>query len=200
MTDRAKLRLVAAGIGAVVAAAVIVVGFWLGGAFEESNATDGSFVLDEPGIFDQPAADVNADAAGRPLPDTVLADADGVEHRLTDLEGRPAVVNFWFSRCVPCRRELADFATVDAEVGDRVRFVGVDPYDTVDAMQRFADERGVAYELWRDTDQRLVDELGLTAFPVTLFVDASGTVVHQTGEIDADELRTTIDDLFGEDA
>jgi peroxiredoxin len=199
MTDRAKLRLVAAAIGAVIAVAVVALGFWLGGAFEESNATDGSFVLDQPGIFDQPADDVNADTAGSGLPDTVLTDADGAEHRLTDLEGRPAVVNFWFSRCVPCRRELVDFATVDAEVGDRVRFVGVDPFDTVDAMQHFADERGVTYDLWRDPDQQLVDELGLTAFPVTLFVDAGGTVVHQTGEIDADELRAKIDELFGED-
>ncbi len=62
------------------------------------------------------------------------------------------VVNLWFANCPPCRRELADFATVDAEVGDRIRFVGVDPFDTVESMQRFASERGVdvdvVYEEW----------------------------------------------------
>ena len=37
------------------------------------------------------------------------------------------VVNLWYSTCPPCARELADFAAVEAEVGDDVRFVGVNP-------------------------------------------------------------------------
>ena len=53
------------------------------------------------------------------------------------------VVNLWYSTCPPCARELADFAAVDAEVGDDVRFVGVNPYDTAPTMTRFAADRGV---------------------------------------------------------
>ena len=53
------------------------------------------------------------------------------------------VVNLWYSTCPPCARELADFAAVDAEVGDDVRFVGVNPYDTATTMTRFAADRGV---------------------------------------------------------
>jgi thiol-disulfide isomerase/thioredoxin len=196
MTDRARLRLVAALAGLIVAAGVVVAGFWSGGAFDVANRTDGSFVLDEPGVFDEPSGDVNDDSAGTHLPDLTLTEADGSEHPLSELNGSPTVLNFWFSSCVPCRRELADFATVDQELGDEVRFVGVNPFDQVEPMVDFAAARGVGYDLWRD-DGSLIDELGIVGFPVTLFVADDGTVLRQTGEIDADTLRATIAELFG---
>ena len=200
MTERARVRAIAVAVGSFVAIAVVVLGFWLGGAFEPSQRTDGSFVLDERGVFQQPLDDVNDDTSGDRLPDVVLVDADGGEHSVQELVGRPAVVNLWFSRCIPCRRELVDFAEVHAEYGDRVRFVGIDPFDTPEAMLEFADERGVVYDLWRDPDQEFVDAAGIVGFPVTMFVDADGVVLRQTGEIDAATLRSTIDELFPEDA
>jgi peroxiredoxin len=106
------------------------------------------------------------------------------------------VVNLWYSACPPCTRELADFAVVHAEVGDRVRFVGVDPLDSVDVMQRFASDRGVGYELLRDDGGAFVDALGVVNFPVTLFVAPDGEIVGQGGEIDGDELRARIEELF----
>jgi peroxiredoxin len=96
---------------------------------------------------------------------------------------------------VPCRRELRDFAAVHAEVGDRVQFVGIDPFDTVEAMERFADERGVEYDLLRD-DGTMSNELGIVGYPVTLFVDADGRILRQVGEIDEETLRTLIEALF----
>jgi thiol-disulfide isomerase/thioredoxin len=196
MTDRARLRLVATLAGLVVAAVVVITGFWIGGAFDDSNRTDGSFVLDEPGVFEQQLGEINDDSSGDHLPASTLTDSAGSEHSLDELAGTPAVLNFWFSSCVPCRRELADFAAVEAELGDDVRFIGINPFDQVDPMQDFAAARGVAYDLWRD-DGTLIDELGIVGFPVTLFVAEDGTILRQTGEIDADTLRATIDELFG---
>lgn len=196
MTERARTYVIAATIGLVVAGAVVLAGFWLGGAFEPSQRTDGSFVLDEPGVFQQPADDINVDVTGERLPDVVLYDAGGDERRLDEFRGRPLVVNLWFSTCAPCKRELADFAEVHAEVGDEVAFVGVDPFDTVDAMTSFAAERGVEYDLWRDPDFLLTNALEIIGYPVTYFVSADGEIVRQTGELDADQLRQAIDELF----
>jgi len=168
---------------------------------DDTPAVDGEFVLEEPGIFQEPLEEVNGDTVGERLPDVVLSDVDGGPVSLDRYRGAPTIVNFWFSRCAPCRRELRDFAEVHAEVGDRIQFVGVDPFDTVEAMVAFADERGVTYDLLRDTgehsdDRLLTDELGLVAYPVTLFVDADGRILRQTGEIDADELRAAIEELY----
>jgi hypothetical protein len=39
------------------------------------------------------------------------------------------------------------------------------------------------------TDGAFLDGVGLTSFPRTYFVDATGTIVGEVGELDADELR-----------
>lgn len=178
------------------AAALVTITLLADGA----RPVDGEFVLTEPGIYEQPTDEVNTDVAGDVLPDVLLSDRDGGPVSLADFRGAPLVVNFWFSTCAPCRRELRDFAAVHAEVGDEVQFVGVDPFDTVEAMERFAADRGVAYDLLRDRGEHdgrsLTDELGIVAYPVTLFVDADGRVLRQTGEVDAAGLRDAIDELL----
>lgn len=186
-----------AAIAGLVAAGVSIFGgVWLAGALDDEPAVDGEVVLDEPGIYQQPLDEVNADVAGTELPGVVLVDRDGTEVRLSEYLGTPLVVNLWFSNCPPCQRELQDFAAVHADLGDRVRFIGVDPFDTVETMERFAGERGVTYELLRDPERSFTNAIGVVAFPVTLFVDADGRIVRQSGVIDEDELRAAIDELF----
>lgn len=195
--DVSRRTLLAAGGAGVGAAALAVVGgTWFARVLDDEPAVDGDVLLDVPGVYQEPFAGVNADVAGETVPDIAMLDTDGAEVRLADFRGTPLVVNLWFANCPPCRRELADFATVHAEVGDRVRFVGIDPFDTVEAMQRFASERGVGYDLWRDPDRDFTAAIGVVAFPVTLFVDEAGRILRQTGEIDADGLRAAITELF----
>ncbi|HEY5663336.1 MAG TPA: TlpA disulfide reductase family protein [Ilumatobacter sp.] len=182
-----------AGVFAAVVA--LLGGVWLARALDDSSPVDDEFVIDDSGVFAEPAAEVNPDTAGRRLPAVTLLDAAGRPVDLAVYRGAPLVVNFWFSRCAPCRRELRDFATVHAEVGDRVQFVGVDPFDTVAVMEAFAAERSVVYDLLRD-DGDLSDALGIVGYPVTLFVDGDGMILRQTGEIDAETLRATIAELF----
>jgi peroxiredoxin len=152
--------------------------------------------LDTPGEYMEPGSPTNPPLSDRGLPDVDLLAADGSNVRLPGDDRRPTVVNLWYSTCPPCARELADFAAVHGEVGDQVRFVGVDPLDTVDAMEHFAGDRGVRYELLRDDDFAFIDGLGIVAFPVTLFVDGDGRVVDQTGPIDDDELRAKLAELW----
>lgn len=199
MTERGRTYAIAASIGFVVAVAALVVGFSIVGLLDDGPEPDGTFVLDEPGIFVEPSSDDGHDghdSAGEQLPDVVLVDATGAERRLSEFRGEPLVVNLWFSTCAPCKRELVDFAEVHAEVGDEVRFVGVDPFDTVEAMERFAEERGVTYDLWRDPDFVFANALEVAVYPVTLFVSPDGQILRQTGEIDADGLRSAIAELF----
>jgi len=138
----------------------------------------------------------NADVTGARFPvDAILTDRDGTAFAAADLIGRPLVVNFWFSTCPPCAKELPDFAEVDREFGDEVRFVGVNTLDSVPVMERFAGERGVEYELYRDEFAELTNAIGATAFPVTIFVTSDGTIVDQTGALDAGELRAKVAQL-----
>ncbi|MEM9042784.1 MAG: TlpA disulfide reductase family protein, partial [Actinomycetota bacterium] len=137
---------------------------------------------------------------GEILPSARLTDVDGNEVDAQSLIGEPLVMNFWFTTCPPCAKELADFAEVDDET-EGVRFVGVNPSptDPIPAMVRFAEERGVTYDLFKDDLLELETALDITFHPVTVFVDSNGMIVNQTGVLDADGLRDEVAELLAHD-
>jgi peroxiredoxin len=181
---------------------VAVLAIIIGGAIGWSrlggdDGADDEVRLDTPGEYVEPGAPTNPPLPTEQLPDVELVAADGSAVELPDGDPRPMVINLWYSTCPPCARELGDFAEVHGEVGDEVRFIGVDAQDTKAAMERFAADRGVRYELLRDPDFALTDELRIVAYPVTLFVASDGRILERTGPIDDDALRDKITELFG---
>jgi peroxiredoxin len=187
-------------VGSLVAA-VAVVGVFAWTQRPDDGSGDLDAQLSDPGaVVTYPNDGLgNQTVEGTPLPDVTLVDADGSDVTTADLLGEPLVVNLWFSTCPPCAKELPAFAEVDAERDD-VRFVGVNTIDSVEVMERFAGERGVQYDLYRDNLAELADGVGAVAFPVTLFVTSDGTIVEQSGALDADELRAKIDRLMVEES
>lgn len=139
-----------------------------------------------------PTIGTNAAVTGRAFPKVNVQTLAGDTFATADLVGRPLVVNFWYSTCTPCRRELPAFAAVQAKLGDKVRFVGVDSLPPSAHEEAFARDRGVQYELLYDTNGQLTSAVGVVAFPQTLFIDASGQIVEQTGELTAERLEQLI--------
>ena len=185
--ERPRPRVVVALAVAVAAVVVSVAGavVWSRNVASDDRV---DLRLADPGEYVLPSGQDNPRLSGDRLPGAALVATDGESAALAS-DGRPMVVNLWYSTCPPCAKELADFAAVEAAVGEEVRFVGVNPFDTAEVMERFAAERGVDYELLRDRDYEFTDELGVVAFPATLFVDPDGTIVGQDGALDEAELR-----------
>lgn len=95
--------------------------------------------------------------------------------------GHGTVLILWASWCVPCQKELPAVARVVASeerAGTPVRFLGVDDNDTPSAGLAFARRAGVGFPSVEDEQLRVASELGLTGQPDTVFVTASGKVVH----------------------
>jgi thiol-disulfide isomerase/thioredoxin len=183
-------------VGSLAAAVVVIAGFaW--SQRDDGSGGDVDARLSDPGsvVTFPDGGLVNDRVDGEPFPEVTLLDATDGEVSTADLIGEPLVVNLWFSTCPPCARELPEFAEVDA-ARDDVRFIGVNTIDSVEVMERFAAERGVEYELFRDRFAELADGVGAVAFPVTLFVTSDGTIVQQAGVLDADELNERIDELL----
>jgi peroxiredoxin len=188
--DRRRAQLAALGAAAVLSVAGGVI--WS----QRSSGDDVDAVLDEPGKYVEPGASTNPSRTGDAFPDVELESPAGEPAALTS-DGRPMVVNVWFSACAPCAREMADFAAVERDVGSEIRFVGVNPNDDAVRMREFARERDVGYELWRDPTFDFVDEMRLAGFPATFLVDTDGTIVEQHGVLDEAELRAIITERFG---
>jgi peroxiredoxin len=160
---------------------------------------------DDPDRLGTPGADtlpadripVATDVTGDLLPDVETLALDGTAVPLRSLTGKPLVLNFWYSTCLPCRKEMPAFQQVHEELGASVRIVGINPLDSAGRAQDFADEVGVMYQLLRDPDGRATAGLGVARFPTTVFVTADGTVLDAApGEMSANELRTRIEELY----
>lgn len=137
---------------------------------------------------------------GRPDGDEVrFTTFEGDTVALSSLRGRPVVVNFFASTCVPCITEMPAFEEVHQELGDAVTFLGLAaagdrPEDALALVER----TGVTYRTARDVDASVITELGGTALPTTALLDADGSVVTvHTGKLDADELRALLADELG---
>lgn len=80
-------------------------------------------------------------------PDFPVLDADGNIVRLSDMFGKPVVINFWATWCPPCKRELPDFDRLCREYGDRVVFMMVNltdgRRDTVDGTKNLFRRKGI---------------------------------------------------------
>jgi thiol-disulfide isomerase/thioredoxin len=170
---------------AVAIAVVVIVGFIA------ANSDDASVTLTSANDL-SPTIGTNAVVTGRTLPNVDIQTLTGDAFSTGDLIGKPLIVNFWYSTCAPCKRELPAFASVHAKYGDQVRFVGVDTFPPSSDEESFARDRGVQYELLYDPDGELTTAVGIATSPQTLFIDASGTILEQTGELTAEKLETLI--------
>ncbi len=135
----------------------------------------------------------DAGSSGTTLPRADLVSlGDGSTVSTSDIDG-PAVVNLWATWCGPCREELPAFQQVHDELGDAVRFVGVNQGDASGAVAEYLAEVGVDFEQFLDEDGALSDGLRITGLPATAFVAADGTLVEvHSGELNAEELRDLI--------
>ncbi len=180
----------------VIAAVVLItsaVGGWYWG--NSSGSVDGR--LTEPGIAAYPTISTNKDLIGSTLPEVELTSLDGTKVLTSTLLGTPLVINFWYSTCEPCRREMPVLNSADTRNEGRVRFIGLNMSDSAEVALKFAKTYGVSYELFIDPSGSLISRLGIAIAPFTLFVDRDGVIVGQVaGELTTATLQAQIDEVI----
>jgi cytochrome c biogenesis protein CcmG/thiol:disulfide interchange protein DsbE len=108
---------------------------------------------------------------------------------LRSLRGRPVVINFWASWCVPCRDEAPVLEAGARAYAGKVVFLGVDVQDLSGEARHFARKYGMNYGSLTDRSNQAYNNYGLTGVPETYYVDARGRVIaHNPGPV----TRTTL--------
>lgn len=123
---------------------------------------------------------------GKPMPAFAGSTLEGGLFSSTELAGRPAVINFWASYCIPsCVEEHPVLLDLAARRGGQVRLVGVLFQDTRDGALGFLARYGqVSWPNLLNADGRISIDYGVTGPPETFFVDAKGIVVaHHIGPL-----------------
>jgi peroxiredoxin len=117
---------------------------------------------------------------GSMAPDYSARALDGTTTALSELRGRPVLLNFWATWCPPCRKEVLQLAalhTRHAAQGLEILGVSIDSAGADESVRVFVDREGVPYVVLRDPENRASRLFGLEVLPATFLFDGAGQLV-----------------------
>lgn len=140
-------------------------------------------------------------AIGSIAPELSLSDLDGNPINLADLRGRPVIVNFWASWCVPCVEEFPLLReAAERHADDGLVVIGVVYRDRSEAAREFMARNGGTWVAAMDPDERVAQAYGILGPPETFFIGRDGTIVaRHLGQFFATSLDEKVAAIVGEE-
>jgi cytochrome c biogenesis protein CcmG/thiol:disulfide interchange protein DsbE len=125
--------------------------------------------------------------AAPPIVGTTL---DGTPFDLAAYRGKPVLLNFWASWCVPCQAEFPLFeAALSAHAAAGLTIVGVIYQDSPDAARTFAAGHGASWPDVADPAGTIAAAYTVVAPPQTYFIDRTGVLrSRQIGQVTGPDL------------
>ncbi|MDQ6880107.1 MAG: SCO family protein [Candidatus Dormibacteraeota bacterium] len=108
-------------------------------------------------------------------PDFTLSTLAGSSVRLSQYRGRPVLINFWATYCVPCRIEMPVIQRI-ADQDPTLVVLLVDELDSTPAARSFIGDLHIRAAVLLDTDGTAGHLYRITGLPTTVFVRADGSV------------------------
>jgi cytochrome oxidase Cu insertion factor (SCO1/SenC/PrrC family) len=125
-----------------------------------------------------------APGGGGRAPAFTLAGTDGSRVALSDLAGKPLVINFWASYCPPCRAEMP-LLQRRVVASSNVRLVLINEGDSSQTARDFLSTTGIQVPALLDSSLAVGRAYGVVPLPTTVFVRADGSIAgRQIGELD----------------
>jgi thiol-disulfide isomerase/thioredoxin len=150
----------------------------------------------------EPGRAQDALIVGNVSPQFNLERLEGGRVALGALRGRPVVLNFWASWCMPCRTEMPDLINAWHANRGALEILAVNLTDQEQRkdVNRFVTEFGVPFPVLLDVRGKVRKLYSLVSLPTTVFVDSSGVVraIHSgplTGNALELGLKTIIPDF-----
>lgn len=116
---------------------------------------------------------------GFPAPDFTLDLLGGGQVMLSELRGKPVIVNVWASWCGPCRAEMPAIEKVYQtykELGLVVIGLNTTYQDSETDAAAFVKEFGLTFPIALDRDGGVSRRYLVTGLPSTFFIDRKGIV------------------------
>ena len=138
---------------------------------------------------------------------TLYGNADfqaGDTIKLSQFDGEPVVLNFWFPSCPPCVAEMPDFEVAYQKYkSDGLRMIGIQllGLDTAEDGQKFVQDLSVNYMLGPDrqgdTSGEILRNYQIQGFPTTIFMDKDHNIVRSwSGALNLEKLEELIEEIL----
>ena len=117
---------------------------------------------------------------GALAPDFSLFNLEGEQITLSDLRGRPVMINLWATWCAPCRIEMPHIQDrFERYAGEGFLVLAVDFDEPADIVADFRDELGLTFDILLDPGAKVQELYRNRNYPSTFFVDADGVIQVQ---------------------
>ncbi|MBQ7896973.1 MAG: redoxin domain-containing protein [Clostridia bacterium] len=184
-------------IGIIIFVLLIVGASFLYNKLSEKNAPDNLITYEEKEGELKSEEDLSEFLA----PDFTVYDKDGNKVKLSDLRGKPVVLNFWASWCPPCKSEMPAFNEKYIEYGDEIHFMMVNLTDgyqeTKESAEKFLASTDYTFPVYFDSDLEGVYTYGIYSVPQTFFIDDDGILITGAqGAISGEVLQKGIDYIY----
>ncbi|MGH9635262.1 MAG: TlpA family protein disulfide reductase [Candidatus Angelobacter sp.] len=164
-----------------------------------------TFVLFSSTLFSaqQPQSPPQPMGPQKATPSLKLHDMKGVPHTLEDYRGKPVLLNFWATWCVPCAAEMPLLSEMQKQYQGKILFIAasIDDEDMKPQVEAFIKKhQGEALTVMMGATLDSLDDFGVNqGMPGTVFIDADGKIVDRiTGALKRPELEQELRKLAGE--
>lgn len=135
-----------------------------------------------------------------PSPDLTVYDSAGRKVRLSELRGKPVVLNMWTTWCPYCLREMPHFEKLAKEYDGKIQFMMVDLVgsngETQKAAADYIAKQGYTFPVYYDNDYSVRNTYPVSGIPHTLFFDSNGNLYkRQSGAMEEAELKAYLEEL-----
>lgn len=116
---------------------------------------------------------------------------------LSNYRGKIVLLNYWGVWCGPCMREMPDFVELQAELVDKIQFIGISTIpENTDKVIAFSEKIGVNYPLIIDDDE-IRKIYPPTAWPSTYILSEEGKPLRLIiGSTTKELLKPELDSLL----
>jgi len=134
---------------------------------------------------------------GKLAPNCQLTDLQGKPTSIVAYRGKPVVINFWSTWCVPCEAEHGVLQQAAQNFGERAQFLGVVYQDEAQNAERYLKRKGSTYPQLIDPSSRCAIDYGVAGVPESFFVDPNGIVADKhVGPIGPADLARAVNSML----
>lgn len=134
---------------------------------------------------------------GFTAPDFDLVTVDGSKIDISSLRGKPTLINYWTSWCIPCLEELPVLEELSRDFPE-VNFISINgvEQDDLSAVKQTIANLSITHLILLDVGEQFWKNYGVMFLPTSFFIDRHGIIQHvQFGSLTEGQLRKKLEQL-----
>jgi len=129
--------------------------------------------------------------AGNQMPDFELTSLDNSTVNIKQFLGKPVIINFWASWCIPCKQEMPLLERYYQDQNGKLIIIGINNEEPASIARSFGLENKITFPILLDLQGKIRDQFMIRGFPTSLFVDSKGIFVAEyIGALDDESIKS----------